>query len=110
VTTDPLGNVMTANPAMERITGIPEEEAIGQPYNQVYPAKREGRLIPNRERFLMKAMREGTTVLSEGLDVVLMGRDGREIPISITAAPIVEDDRIVGGVAVFRELPEGART
>lgn len=105
VTTDPYGNVMTANPAMERMSGIPEEEAIGQPYHQVYPAKREGKILTQRERFLSQAIQEGKTVLSEGADVDLVCRDGREVPVSITAAPIMEDDRIVGGVAVIRELP-----
>ncbi len=105
VTTDPYGNVMTANPAMERISGVPEEEAIGQPYHRVYPAKRDGRLLTQEERFLSRAIRENTTVLSEGVDVDLVCREGREVPVSITAAPIVEDDRVVGGVAVIRELP-----
>jgi PAS domain S-box-containing protein len=110
VTTDPYGNVMTANPAMERISGVPEEEAIGRPYHQVYPAKREGRILPQRERFLAQAIKQGETILSEGVDVDLVCRDGREVPVSITAAPIVEEGRIVGGVGVIRELPERARS
>lgn len=110
VTTDPYGNVMTANPAMERITGVPEEEAIGQPYQRVYPAKREGRILPMDERFLGQAIRQGKTVMSEGVDLDLVCRDGREVPVSITAAPIFEDQRIVGGVTVVRQLPERART
>jgi hypothetical protein len=58
----------------------------------------------------MQAIREGKPVLSEAVDVDLICRDGREIPISITAAPIFEEDRVVGGVAVIRELPERVRT
>ena len=110
VTTDPHGNVMTANPAMERISGVPEEEAIGQPYHRVYPAKRDGRLLTQEERFLSRAIRESTTVLSEGVHVDLVCREGREVPVSITAAPIIDDGRVVGGVTVVRELPERART
>lgn len=110
VTTDPYGNVMTTNPAMERISGIPEEEAIGRPYHLVYPAKKEGRILTQRERFLFQAIQEGKIFLSEGVDIDLVCREGREVPVSITAAPIVEDDRIVGGVAVIRELPERAGT
>ena len=105
VTTDPYGNVMTANPAMERMSGVPEEEAIGQPYHQVYPAKREGRILTQQERFLSQAIKQGKTILSEGIDVDLVCRDGREVPVSITAAPINDEDRIVGGVVVIRELP-----
>jgi PAS domain S-box-containing protein len=105
VTTDPYGNIMTANPAMERISGVPEEEAIGQRYHLVYPAKKDGRVLPQNDRFLMQAIRENRTVLSEGVDVDLVCRDKREIPVSITAAPIEEDGRVVGGVAVIRELP-----
>lgn len=105
VTTDPYGNVMTANPAMERISGIPEEEAIGQPYHQVYPAKKEGRILTQAERFLSQAIKEGKTFLSEGVDVDFICRDGREVPVSITAAPILDDERIVGGVVVIRQLP-----
>lgn len=105
VTTDPYGNVMTTNPALERISGVPEEEAIGQPYHIVYPTKKDGRVLQQNDRFLMRAMRENRTVLSEGVDVDLVHRDKREIPVSITAAPIQEDGRVVGGVAVIRELP-----
>jgi PAS domain S-box-containing protein len=95
---------------MERISGVPEEEAIGRPYHQVYPAKRAGRLLTQAQRFITQAIKRGETVLSEGVDVDLVCRDGREIPVSITAAPIVEDGRVVGGVGVVRELPERART
>ena len=109
VTTDPYGNVVTANPAMERISGVPEEEAIGQPYHRVYPAKRDGKLMTGEERFLTAAIREAKTVTSEGVDQDLICRDGREVPISVTAAPIFEEDRIAGAVAVIRELPEHAR-
>ena len=110
VTTDPFGNVMTANPAMERISGVPEEEAIGQPYHQVYPAKKEGRIVAQRDRFLMRAIREQRVVLSGEGEVTLVGREGGEVPVSITAAPIEEDGKVVGGVAVIRELPEPGRT
>ena len=103
VTTDPHGNVVTANPAMERITGVAEEEAIGQPYHLIYPAKREGKSLTKDERFLMIAMREGQTVLSEDADVRLVCRANREVPVTITAAPLLEDGRVVGGVAVIRE-------
>jgi PAS domain S-box-containing protein len=105
VTTDPYGNVMTANPAMERISGVPEEEAIGRPYHEVYRAKKNGRILTKQERFLSQAMKEEKTILSEGADVDLVCRDGREVPVSITAAPIVEEGRVVGGVTVVRELP-----
>ena len=110
VTTDPYGNVVTANPAMERISGVPEDEAIGQPHHRVYPAKRDGKLLIQEERFLTEAIRQGKTVTSEGVDVDLICRDGREVPVSITTAPIFEEDRIAGGVTVIRELPERART
>ena len=110
VTTDPYGNVVTANPAMERISGVPEEEAIGQPYHRVYAAKRDGKLLTQEERFLTEAIRQGKTVTSEGVNVDLICRDGREVPVSITAAPIFEDDRISGGVTVIRELNGRART
>jgi PAS domain S-box-containing protein len=109
VTTDPYGNVVTANPAMERISGVPEEEAIGQPYHRVYPANRDGKLLTKDERFLTAAIREAKTVTSEGADQDLICRDGREVPVSITTAPIFEEDRIAGAVAVIRELPERAR-
>jgi hypothetical protein len=55
-------------------------------------------------------MREQKTILSEGVDVDLVCRDGREVPVSITAAPIVDEGRVVGGVTVIRELPSRGRT
>ncbi len=101
VTVDPYGNVVTSNPAMERLSGVPEEEAIGQRYDAIYPAEKDGRVLKWEERFAYEAMQRRDKVLSE---VNLICRDGRKVPVSITAAPLEEDERVVGAVVVIREL------
>lgn len=45
--------------------------------------------------------------MSEGTDVRLHRADGRKIPVTITAAPIIEEGgKLLGGVAVIRPAPE----
>lgn len=106
VTTDPYGNVITANPAMVRLSGIPEEEAVGQRYPDIYPLEHGGRRLVWEERFLYKAIEERRQIRSEGTEVVFVRQDDTRVPVSITAAPLIDDDgRLVGGVTVWRELP-----
>ena len=106
VVTDPHGNVMNINPAMERLSGVPVEEAIGERYDVIFPVYKDGRLLPWSERHLHQAIETQENVSSAGQDLTLRSRDGREIAIQVTAAPVIEEGgRVLGGVNVFHELP-----
>jgi PAS domain S-box-containing protein len=104
ITTDPHGNVITMNPAMEKLLGVLEVDAVGRRYDEVAPARAGERPLVWEERHLARAIAERQEVSSEGEDIWLTRPDGSEVPVSVTAAPIVaEGGAVLGGVNVIRE-------
>lgn len=106
ITTDPFGNVVTLNPAMERLSGRSAEEAVGTRYEETFPLLDGDRTVPWEERHLARAIASRRTVTSEGEDVRLVRADGTSVPVSITSAPVIEEGgKLTGGVNVIRERP-----
>jgi PAS domain S-box-containing protein len=105
IVTDPAGTVQLMNPVAERLTGWPLGEASGKPLEEVFHIINE----ESRQRVenpAKKVMREGNVV---GLanHTLLVSRDGREIPIADSGAPIrFEQGEIRGVVLVFRDQTE----
>ncbi len=105
VATDRESAVRFMNPVAEAITGWQEEEASGRPVTDVFRtiAGSEGgeRCCPATE-----ALRKGSAVTPRG-DCTLIARDGREIAVTSTGAPIVgRGGKILGAVLVFRDVTE----
>ncbi len=108
IATDINGHVMFMNPVAQWLTGWTEDEAVGQPIDEVF-------------RILNEASREPcanpiTRALSEGVVVglanhtLLLSRSGIEWPIDDSAAPIRDDDgEVVGAVLVFHEIRDRRR-
>jgi PAS domain S-box-containing protein len=102
IATDALGRVRMLNAVAEEITGWPMAEAQGAPLGQIF------RIINEETRAAAespvdKALREGRAV---GLanHTVLIRRDGTEIPIEDSAAPIRDSTGAIDGVVlVFRD-------
>jgi diguanylate cyclase (GGDEF)-like protein/PAS domain S-box-containing protein len=93
------------NPVAESMTGWREDEAVGQPLDEVIQlidmAQGETPLSP-----LRIAIRDNRTVALQ-TDTALCRRDGRETPIEDSAAPIHDNSgKVVGGVMVFRDVSE----
>jgi PAS domain S-box-containing protein len=105
VVTDPHGNIMTINPAMERLSGQNVDDVVGERYDVAFPVYKDGRLLPWSERHLHRAIENQEGVSSQGEDLALKTKDGREVPIEVTAAPVIEEGgHVLGGVNVFHEL------
>ena len=98
VTTDVAGRITFMNPAASRLTGWAAAEATGHEIGDVFRL-----LAVDAVEAMENPLR---TVLQDGaaarLDehAVLVARDGREIPIAISAAPIRPDDGEPVGVAL----------
>jgi PAS domain S-box-containing protein len=105
IVTDAAGRVLTLNRAAEELTGWSEGEALEQPIAKVFEIVNEDtRAVV--ENPVDRVCREGKVV---GLanHTVLLARDGREIPIDDSGAPIwSEDGRVAGAVLVFRDIRE----
>jgi PAS domain S-box-containing protein len=108
IVTDTSGAVTFLNPTAQALTGWAPQEAAGQPLERVFHiVNEETRQVV--ENPVAKVLREGTVV---GLanHTILVARDGREIPIDDSGAPIRgEDGAVAGVVLVFRDVTEARR-
>ncbi len=102
ITTDKFGIVKHINHVAEHLTGWNETEAKGKPLLHVF------KIINEDSRKIVESPIK--KVLSEGLVVglanhtLLISKDGKEIPIADSGAPIKdEDNKIIGVVIVFRD-------
>lgn len=105
ITTDDTGHVLLLNTAAQQLTGWTQAEAAGQPLHMVFRIINEATREPV-ESPVDKVLREGTVV---GLanHTILLTKDGREVPIDDSGAPIRNRaGTIVGVVLVFRDISE----
>ena len=105
VTTDTAGAITYLNPVAERLTGWTGDEAQGLPVAEVLPLFQEQTGAPAINP-VDRVLREGITV---GLanHTVLRNRQGRDIPIEDSAAPILgEDGKMHGVILVFHDVTE----
>jgi len=103
IATDAGGNVTFLNGLSESLTGWKQEHAIGLPLEQIFIISNEA-TGATAENPVTKALREGRVV---GLanHTRLTAKDGRQIPIDDSAAPIRDaEGKIIGVVLVFRDI------
>ncbi len=105
ITTDMAGQVTFMNGVAERLTGYTAAEARGRPLTDVFHILDEtSRLpIPNPVDVVLAT----GVVVGLGNHTVLVARDGRELNIEDSAAPIRDrDGGILGVVLVFHDVTE----
>ncbi len=108
ISTDAEGAVTFMNGVAESLTGCSQAEASGRPLSDVFHIINEDSRQPV-ENPALRVLREGVIV---GLanHTVLIRKDGTELPIDDSAAPIRDEQgKMVGCVLVFREVSERRR-
>src|SRR5690606_12079397 len=106
--TDPSGRVTILNEVAQRLTGWAESAALGKPIDEVL------KLVDEHTREALESPvarihREGSA--HGGAHPVLVAREGRELPIEYSAAPIhAADGRLLGSVLVFRDATQARET
>jgi PAS domain S-box-containing protein len=108
ITTDTAGNISFLNPVAELMTGWKSETAAGQPLEKVF------RIINEETRAaatnpIPRVLREAANV---GLanQTALVSKDGREMSIEDSAAPIRDaTGHVSGAVMVFHDVTERRR-
>lgn len=105
IATDEQGYITYMNPTAEELTGWSLAAAQGQPLANIFQIISETTRQP--------APSPAKRVLQEGIVVglanhtLLITRDGRELPIDDSAAPILDDQgNCTGVVLVFRDITE----
>lgn len=105
IRTDATGTIDYLNPAAERLTGWNNDEAQGMPLQRVFKVIDESTREPVEEA-IERCLRENQ-VTGIGEDAVLVRRDGREVSISESSAPIRNrDGKVIGVVLVFSDVTE----
>ncbi len=102
ITTDTGGHIVLLNGAAEQITGWRNADAAGLPLDAVF------RIVDERTRQTaidpVRKVLESGEVEALADATLLLARDGREVVIEDSAAPIRDrDGNIVGAVLVFRD-------
>jgi PAS domain S-box-containing protein len=102
------GRITFLNPVAVALTGWQPEDAIGQPIQKVFHILNEQTRTP-AEDIVYRVLTEGRT-FELANHTALVTKDGREIPIADSAAPILESNGAVAGVVlVFRDVTERRR-
>lgn len=92
---DLQGRTTFVNPAAAKMTGWKVDELIGKPESEVFCKAPDG-LNPGQ-----------TTHPGEQ---VFFRRDGTTFPVEYVRSPIMERDRLVGAVVMFKDITERKRT
>jgi PAS domain S-box-containing protein len=97
------GVITSWNPAAERLYGYSSKGIIGRSDSLLNPEDRAGEVND-----VLARVKDGEAV--EGLETVRVRKDGTVVPVSITMAPIREEDgAIVGACAVHRDVRSSHR-
>ena len=105
ISTDARGRVRFMNPVAERLTGWTLAEAEGRPLAEVFRIVNE-LTRATVENPVDKVLREGR-IVDLANHTVLLARDGREVPIDDSGAPIRDGrGRTTGVVLVFHDVTE----
>jgi PAS domain S-box-containing protein len=106
--TDTAGKITFLNPTAAALTGWTEEQAMGQPVQDVFHIVNE-QTRDRGEDIVGRVLREGQVVLLAN-HTALVTRDGREIPVEDSAAPIRDSaGNVTGVVLVFHDVAEKRR-
>jgi two-component system CheB/CheR fusion protein len=100
---DTEGRITFVNPVAASLTGWSSEEALNQPVEGIFRIIDERTRAP-AEDIVARVLGDGqVSVLTN--HTALVARDGREIPIADSAAPIMADDGSIAGVVlVFHDV------
>ena len=108
VAVDKDSRITLINETASRTLGIDPKLAVGANYYDLVVTKdRDGNVIPVDKRPLsiaLKDRKQQFTGTAEGIQYTLS--NGRTIPVSITASPVMLGDRVIGGVSTFRDISQ----
>ena len=102
ITADEDGKVTMLNPIAESLTGWQNADATGQPLEKVFHIVNEDTRA-EVENPALRAIKEGV-IFGLANHTLLMTKDGKEISIDDSGAPIKSGGEMLGAVLVFRDI------
>lgn len=105
ISCDTNSRVLFLNKVAEVLTGWKQEQALAQPIEEVFRIANEITMEPS-ENIIEKVIISGKPAELAN-HTVLISKDGTEIPVEDSAAPIFQENgEIVGAVLVFRDVTD----
>jgi PAS domain S-box-containing protein len=105
ITTDKKGKITLMNPVAEQLSGWTEAEALGKPLENIFHIINE-QSRRKVESPVTKVLESGT-IIGLANHTLLVAKNGDEIPIADSGAPIEDvQGNIVGVILVFRDQTE----
>lgn len=105
IATDAQGRITFLNPVAESLTGWTSDDAVGQISRSVFNIVNEDTRLKVEDP-IDRVIAEGV-VVELANHTVLLTKDGREVPIDDSGAPIRDTlGRLIGVVLVFRDITE----
>jgi PAS domain S-box-containing protein len=105
IATDVEARVILMNRVAEQLTGWKSDEATGRPLDEVLHTVDRTSRAPLRD--VVRAVLERGVAGGSSSPCLLLARDGREILVADSAAPIRDPaSRVIGAVFVFRDVTD----
>ena len=102
---DTQGNAIFINAAAEKMTGWQAGELLGKKIHQYHHhTKADGSPYPACECNIYATAQDG--ISRQITDEVFWRKDGSAFPVEYTSTPVFHQDKIIGAVAIFRDVTE----
>jgi PAS domain S-box-containing protein len=102
IATDEYGKITHVNQAALNILGTRKKDILGEPFLEAITAIHEdGSLVERMDRPISKAIVSGSTITESSF---YLNSQGKTVPVSITASPILFHNRPIGVIQVFRDI------
>ncbi|MBF0192789.1 MAG: response regulator [Magnetococcales bacterium] len=100
---DREGRIIFFNEIAEKLLGWKQHELLGKnPHDRLHFQNASGDPVPTELCPILQCVQQGEIFHTD--EDVFTHRDGHLIPVSVTAAPLREQGRIVGSFALFKDL------
>ncbi len=95
---DDSERVLEFNPAAEKITGLKKDQVIGRLCHEVLKG------LPCDVKELCHYSDQAIAADFLHFEGVILHRDGHQVPVVYTGAPLFQAGRLMGGVFIFRDI------
>lgn len=109
IATNARGEITRMNPVAEKITGWSFEEAKSRQLQEVFNIVHSKTRDPHPDP--ISAVLDTKSIINLESNTILISKDGREIAVADSGAPIIGDENAIDGVVlVFRDITEEQKT